>query len=140
VPQRRVFLDTSFALAMENVDDPLHPAALKLERSLSGANSPFVLHWGVILEIGDGYSKIGRRAKGIKILDRLLKEEGFQILPLTESLLSNGLSLYRSRLDKEWGLTDCLSFALMQQEGIREALTSDVHFRQAGFQALLLED
>lgn len=76
--------------------------------------------------------------KGQKILDRLLKEEGFYIFPLTDSLIHEGLSIYQTRLDKEWGLTDCISFALMRQEGIEDALTSDVHFRQAGFQTLLL--
>src|SRR5437899_12166806 len=45
----------------------------------------------------------------------------------------------RLRSDKEWGLTDCISFALMKQEGIAEALTADAHFRQAGCKALLLE-
>ncbi len=49
------------------------------------------------------------------------------------------MSLYRARLDKDWGLTDCVTFVLMKQEGITEALTADVHFRQAGFTALLLE-
>jgi len=52
--------------------------------------------------------------------------------------MDQGLALYRGRQDKDWGLTDCLSFALMEQEGMREALTADVHFRQAGFRALLL--
>jgi uncharacterized protein len=139
VPQRLVFLDTSFALAMENIDDPLHASALSLERKLADAKTAFVLHWGIILEIGDGYAKIGRRTKGLKILDRFMKEEGFYIFPLTDSLFFNGLSIYQSRLDKAWGLTDCISFALMKQEGIQDALTSDLHFRQAGFQALLLE-
>ncbi|MCC6124832.1 MAG: type II toxin-antitoxin system VapC family toxin [Pirellulales bacterium] len=138
MPQRLVFLDTSFVLAMENIDDPLHGSALNWERRLAETNTAFISHWGIILEIGDGYSKIGRRMKGQKILDRLLKEEGFYIFPLTDSLIHEGLSIYQTRLDKEWGLTDCISFALMRQEGIEDALTSDVHFRQAGFQTLLL--
>jgi hypothetical protein len=125
---------------MENTDDPLHASALNLERDLAGAKTSFVLHWGIILEIGDGYSKLGRRLKGLKVLDRLLKEEGFYLFPLTDSLFYNGLTLYQSRTDKEWGLTDCISFALMKQEGIQDALTSDIHFRQAGFRALLLEN
>ena len=47
---------------------------------------------------------------------------------------------YLARSDKEWGLTDCVSFALMNEAGMTEALTADVHFRQAGFTALLLAD
>jgi predicted nucleic acid-binding protein len=40
-------------------------------------------------------------------------------------------------MDKEWSMTDCLSFLVMQQCGLTEALTSDEHFEQAGFKALL---
>jgi predicted nucleic acid-binding protein len=47
------------------------------------------------------------------------------------------LQLYRSRHDKEWSLTDCVSFVVMQDEGISDALTGDKHFEQAGFNALL---
>ena len=39
--------------------------------------------------------------------------------------------------DKEWTLTDCISFVVMQREGITDALTADHHFEQAGFVALL---
>ena len=54
-------------------------------------------------------------------------------------MLQDAELLYGERKDKEWGLTDCVSFMLMKQEKIREALTADVHFRQAGFTALLLD-
>ena len=47
---------------------------------------------------------------------------------------------YQDRPDKEWGLTDCVSFVLMEREAITEALTADEHFRQAGFEALPLQD
>ncbi len=40
-------------------------------------------------------------------------------------------------MDKEWGLVDCVSFVTMNQLGITEALTTDRHFEQAGFVALL---
>jgi len=39
--------------------------------------------------------------------------------------------------DKEWSFTDCFSFCLMRPQQIRDALTSDEHFRQAGFNPLL---
>lgn len=38
--------------------------------------------------------------------------------------------------DKEFSFTDCTSFALMKREKLREALTTDRHFKQAGFQVL----
>jgi predicted nucleic acid-binding protein len=45
--------------------------------------------------------------------------------------------MFRSRQDKEWGLVDCVSFVVMQNRGIAEALTADEHFHQAGFRSLL---
>jgi predicted nucleic acid-binding protein len=56
---------------------------------------------------------------------------------LNPKLLEKGLALYESRLDKDWGLTDCTSFVVMQQRGITEAFTSDRHFEQAGFVRLM---
>ena len=48
-----------------------------------------------------------------------------------------GWQLYSQRLDKEWGLTDCISFAAMTRENIVTAFTSDHHFEQAGFAKLM---
>jgi uncharacterized protein len=62
-----------------------------------------------------------------------------RFVPLTDTLLQEAMTLYSERGDKNWGLTDCVSFVLMRQEGVTEALTADVHFRQAGFRAMLLE-
>ncbi len=94
---------------------------------------------GITLEIGDGYARLGRRAKGVALLERFEREAGYRVEPITEALYRAAVDLYRSRPDKEWGLTDCVSFVLMEREKITEALTPDPHFRQAGFVALLLE-
>ena len=51
-----------------------------------------------------------------------------------------GLSLHVARMDKSWSLTDCISFYLMRERGITQALTTDHHFTQAGFEALLRRD
>jgi hypothetical protein len=51
--------------------------------------------------------------------------------------LAKSLKTTRARPDKEWGLTDCVSFVVMQQMSITDALTTDDHFRQAGFRVLL---
>jgi predicted nucleic acid-binding protein len=48
-----------------------------------------------------------------------------------------GFALYGERLDKEWSLTDCISFVVMHDHQLTEAATADHHFEQAGFRALL---
>jgi len=139
VPPRLVLLDTSFILALENRDDPLHERAKQIDRDLMREDCVLLLHWGILLEIGDGYARVDRREKGGQLLEKLQREEGFRIIPLTDFLLGQAMALYRERHDKSWGLTDCISLVLMQREGVSEALTADIHFRQAGFTALLLD-
>jgi uncharacterized protein len=139
VPQRLALLDTSFVLALENQDDSFHQRAKAVADDFDREKGVFLLHWGILLEIGDGYAAVQRRQKGRELLRRIRSEEGYRIAPLTENLLHDAIILYGERRDKDWGLTDCASFVLMRQEGIVEALTSDVHFRQAGFRALLLD-
>jgi predicted nucleic acid-binding protein len=139
VPRRTALLDTSYVLALENKDDPHHERAKALDNQLLKEDAILVLHWGILFEIADGYARVGRRARGLQLLAKFTGEEGYRLCPITESLLQGALSLYRARPDKNWGLTDCLSFVLMKQEGMTEALTADAHFQQAGFTALLLE-
>jgi predicted nucleic acid-binding protein len=51
-----------------------------------------------------------------------------------------GLQLHRERQDKDWSLTDCISFIVTRRREIQHALTYDHHFVQAGFEALLRRD
>ena len=62
------------------------------------------------------------------------------IVPASSRLFEAALRLFEDRPDKDWGLTDCSSFVVMAERGLANALTSDEHFRQAGFRVLLLEN
>lgn len=64
-------------------------------------------------------------------------DDDVEILSVDSELFSKALKFYSSRIDKEWGLTDCISFVVMKDRKLKDALTSDHHFEQAGFQALL---
>lgn len=74
------------------------------------------------------------------LLQSLEADPNVTIVPLSEDLYAQAFHLYRERPDKEWGLTDCISFIAMRARKITEALTTDEHFQQAGFIALLLEN
>ena len=56
---------------------------------------------------------------------------------MTVHINRKGWRLYRERPDKDWGAIDCISFTIIQERNIVEALTGDRHFEQAGFVALL---
>lgn len=61
-------------------------------------------------------------------------------ISVSTELFDRAVALYAARMDKEWGITDCISFVVMQERGLTAALTTDAHFEQAGFRALLLEE
>jgi len=61
-------------------------------------------------------------------------------LAFSEEFYVRAFKLYRDRMDKEWGLVDCVSFVVMSDREITDALTTDIHFQQAGFRALLREN
>jgi len=94
----------------------------------------------VLIEIGNALSSRRLRHVAVQLLTTLESDPIVEIVPLSEDLYGRAFAFYRARPDKEWGLVDCISFVVMQERGIYEALTSDEHFRQAGFRALLRDD
>jgi predicted nucleic acid-binding protein len=72
-----------------------------------------------------------------RLLAALRADPACITLPATQDVFDAGVELYARRPDKAWSLTDCISFVVMQEHDIREALTGDRHFEQAGFIALL---
>jgi predicted nucleic acid-binding protein len=91
----------------------------------------------VLLEVADALSAPRFRAQVVAFIDGLRQSGVTQIIPGGQDLLDAGWELYRRRPDKEWGLTDCTSFVVMEQQQITQAVTSDQHFEQAGFVKLL---
>ena len=94
----------------------------------------------VLVEIADGLAAIRFRVQAAQVIATLRASPLVEIIPASSQLFSAALELYRSRTDKDWGLTDCASFVTMGERALSEALTTDDHFRQAGFRVLLLED
>jgi hypothetical protein len=72
------------------------------------------------------------------MVEVMRQDENTTIIPASPELLQSGLQLFGRRTDKHWSLTDCISFALMQEMGVANALTCDRHFEQAGFRAMLI--
>ena len=135
--QAKVFLDAVYAIALSSPDDQFHEEALVLADELEAARSRLVTTQAVILEIGNSLSKQQYRDAAVRLIASLFTDPNVEIVPSSPELFARAFRLYSERTDKEWGLTDCVSFVVMQDRGISEALTADEHFQQAGFQTLL---
>ena len=132
-----VFLDTAFVIALSVATDEHHKRAEELADQLETEAIHLVTTRAVLLEIGNALSKQRYRQAALELLTALEQDGQVEIVPLTENLYEQAFDLFCRRPDKDWGLVDCASFVVMQERGLTEALTTDEHFEQAGFRALL---
>lgn len=139
MPERKVFLDTGFAIAMASPCDAYHGRAIQLADELNAVGVTIITTRAVLLEIGAALAKAAYRETAVSLINLLENDPKVEILPLSEDLFAQAFELFRARADKEWSLADCLSFVVMRQCGVQSALAADFHFQQAGFKALLLE-
>ena len=129
-----VFADTSLLVAFVSERDEHHTAAAEFIRSFEGR---IVTTDWVLLELGNYLAKTKHRSSFLPFLKQLQDDDRFRIVSATHDLFMEGAELYAQRSDKDWSLTDCVSFVVMGREGIRQAMTADHHFEQAGFTILL---
>ncbi len=130
------FVDAGYWIALANVRDDLHQRARLLARSLPGS---LITTEAVLLEVGASLARLATRGAATNLLLSIRAQPAIDVVALSPELLSRAFALYAARPDKEWGLTDYISFVEMQDRGITEALAADQHFVQAGFRALLRE-
>ena len=130
------FIDTNFITALVNERDELHAKALELSERFEGQK--FLLTDAILLESGNALAK-RFRTEIIDIIDQFQNSADVEIVRLDPEIFEAGFNLFKQHTDKTWGLVDCISFVVMNERGITEALTFDQHFVQAGFRALMKE-
>lgn len=135
-----VFVDTVAWLALLNASDMLHEPARQAMDQLRSQRAQLTTTEFILLEVADAMCASSVREHTIRFIDGLRQMPVLTILPVSEELFTAGWELYRQRSDKSWGLTDCMSFAVMQERKLTRAFTSDHHFTQAGFVGLLSHD
>lgn len=134
-----LFLDTSYALALVSARDIFHDTAKDLSNEIQAKDISIITTRAIIFEIGNSLTKPPRRNSGIELINSLQSDSAVEIMEISSALFRTAYDLFRTRPDKEWSLTDCLSFVVMAERGLTESLTADEHFEQAGFHALLKE-
>jgi predicted nucleic acid-binding protein len=131
-----VFADTGFYVAIHNRRDQLHARAVAVASTL---RAPVVTTEFVLIEVANFFKRPEHRASFAEVDRALRSDDSTTIVPATSQLYADGLALFASRADQHWSLVDCMSFDVMKEFGLTEALTADEHFEQAGFRALLRE-
>lgn len=132
----QTFIDTLFVIALINPRDQYHVKAMALATNYE--NSRLLTTDAVLLEIGNGLAK-NYKAEAVTVIEDFLSSEEVEIVRLNPQLFERAFELYKKYKDKSWGLIDCISFVVMADAGVTEALTFDQHFEQAGFIALMTE-
>ncbi|HTV57055.1 MAG TPA: PIN domain-containing protein [Terriglobia bacterium] len=129
-----LFADTFYFLALLHRDDAAHERARTVSKELT---DPILTTAWVLTEMADALAAQRLRQTFSRLIETLRFDPNCTIAPPTQALFDEGLKLYVERPDKDWTLTGCISFLVMWQHGITQALTGDRHFEQAGFTALL---
>ncbi len=132
-----MFVDTGFFLAVSQPRDALHARAKAWSNEVTES---LVTTEYVLWETVNALSKPFDRPKAQIVVRHIRATNSYELVPASAELFEAGLQLHAQRADKEWSLTDCLSFIVMRDRGTLRALTHDRHFEEAGFDALLRRD
>ncbi len=130
----RVFADAFFYVALINRRDEHHARVMAWSNTFEGE---IVTSQWVLTEVADAFADSHCRRQLREGFAALTEDPSTQVIEVSPEHFTRGLELYDGRPDKAWSLTDCISFVIMKEEGLTEALTGDRHFEQAGFRALL---
>jgi hypothetical protein len=136
-----VFWDTSAWVALGNRDDALHAAAVAVSQQLARTRARLLTTDAVLIEVANSFSKEALRPMAKRLIEAFqqsVRTNTAQLAHVDESLWQRGWQLFLARPDKNWSLTDCISFVVMRERHVTRAFTSDHHFEQAGFTRLLI--
>jgi uncharacterized protein len=129
-----IFADTHFYVGLLNRRDEFHRLASKWAEQ---ERPVIVTTEFVLLEVANFFKQPADRAKFSGFVQSLEDDPATNVVPCEGSWFRKGLHRFSSRLDKEWSLTDCISFVVTEEYGLTNVLTNDHHFEQARFTLLL---
>ena len=112
---RTAFADTSFYAALINPRDPLHGTAKEAARQFR--DETFTTEY-VLIELGNGLARSGDRPLFLSLLATVRADPATTIIASDHELFERGVTLYAQRMDKDWSITDCVSFVVMRERGL----------------------
>jgi uncharacterized protein len=132
------FADTSFWMALSRRRDQYHRHAVSWNQFVVRNRFSIVTTEAVLWEWLNGLSDASTRGVAAEGYRRVHADPDIEVVPFEAELIDSAMQLYRTRPDKNWSLTDCLSFIVMERHQLTEALTTDGHFEQAGVKVMML--
>ena len=130
-----IFLDTGYLVALVNKRDNFHNIAVETSKKFHG---PFITTQLILVELANSLCLPPQKPLAVNIIEKMQHDPLTTIVSLSSDRFEKALSLFKKRSDKAWGFIDCFSFIVMDGWGIKQALTFDEHFRQAGYRTPLL--
>lgn len=128
-----VFIDTGYLLALEISNDQHHQAAFQHWQGVVAVLPRLVTTSYVFDEVVTFFNSRGQHTKAIQVGNNLLQSPSVQFIHADTALFYAGWAYFQRHQDKDYSLTDCISFLVMQKLGTRTAFAFDQHFVQAGF-------
>ncbi len=135
INEKAIFLDTFFIQALLNRRDNFHAKAAALFPQVKATPEVWTTE-AVLIEVGNALASKNREGAA-EFIRSCYTTPNVKIISVDTSMLKRAVSLYETHTDKDWGLTDCISFVAMKDKGINLVLSADIHFRQAGFTPIL---
>ena len=132
-----VFLDTTYAIALSNQADVFHEKAVQLADQIEAAGILIVTTQLVLVRISNALSRQHHHEAAVSLLESIDTDPNAYTIPLSESIYHDAYKLFCNHADKQWDMVDCISFIVMREHGIKDALTTNPHFRQMGYCSLL---
>lgn len=132
-----VFMDSGGFLSLWDAGDEHHAAATRLHQELARKRRRFITSEYVIDETATLLLVRHSHAAASDFLKTVETTASLQIEWIETDRFWSASALFQRHSDKGWSFTDCVSFNLMRELRIRDAFTTDTHFRQAGFVPLL---
>ncbi len=130
------FLDASYIIALELADDQNHKKAIQHWQNLDKKQLKLTTTSYIFDEFVTFLNSRNLHNKAVEIGTRLINSSVVQFIHVNEQIFLEGWNLFQKYNDKSYSLTDCISFNIMSQFKIDNALTCDQHFSQAGFHKL----
>lgn len=125
-------------LALSRKRDQYHRHAVEWNHFVIPTKCSIVTTEAVLWEWLNGLSDASTRRVAAEGYRRAHADARIEVIPFQPGLIGSAVQLYRRRPDKNWSLTDCLSFVVMERRNVTEALTTDIHFEQAGLKMMML--